>query len=245
MIHLYGLLIGLGVVLIFWLIDLMPLSSKLKEIYSRYYWFILALVLILARFYHLLSNWSFYLNHPGQAIMLWQGGLSIIGGLMGLFLALFYIGRREKISFMALIEPIFLFLPLAQALGRLANFFNQEIVGQPTNLPWGIFLPVKYRPMGYKKYAYFQPVAFYELILDLFLFLFLLAIWPRRRKGQITANYVIFYSLIRILTEKFRLDKDSFYWQGLDINLIFFLVLFGVGLTLLWLASKSAFKKRN
>ncbi len=99
-------------------------------------------------------------------------------------------------------------MPLGQAIGRWGNYFNQELYGRPTNLPWGIPISPAYRVAGYEQFKYFHPTFLYESLLNLSLFLILLTLQRTRRSalGTTSALYLIGYALIRIAMEQFRID---------------------------------------
>jgi phosphatidylglycerol:prolipoprotein diacylglycerol transferase len=128
-------------------------------------------------------------------------------------------------------------LALAQAIGRVGNYFNQELYGLPTNLPWKIFIQPAYRLMGFEKVETYHPLFAYEVILNLVNLIFLL--WLARRfagmlrAGDLFLAYLGIYSFIRFLLEFLRLDAALVY--GININQVFFAVVFvcaGVGLFL-------------
>ncbi|NOY14616.1 MAG: prolipoprotein diacylglyceryl transferase [bacterium] len=231
--NIYGFIIGLLAVLgIRLLVYLSP--AKLRPLWPRYYLFLLALALIGARLYHVVDKSAYYSKNPFQIIAVWQGGLSIWGALLAFLLGLFYISRRQKIPFLTLSDRLFIVLPLLQAIGRLGNYFNREIIGLPTNLPWAVYLSPQNRPPAYQAFAYFHPVFLYELILDLILFIFL---YKLRRQlttqpGLITALYLIFYGLIRLSLEPLRLPADSFYLGSINVNLILALISVSIGIVL-------------
>ncbi len=238
MFHLYGFIISLGVVAFYWLIDSSFFTSH-RQIYRRYFWLLIILVFLFSRLYHILSSWSFYSFHKAFIITPWKGGMSIIGGLIGLLLGLEFISWREKISFVSLADPIFLFLPLFQAIGRVANLLNHEFLDKPTSLPWGIYLPPDQRPKEFVNFNYFHPLPAYEMILDLILFFFLLHLARRKvhsSAGQVTAFYFIFYGLIRLLCQPFRAHTNNFFLGGFNLNILFFLLFITFGLKLLYSA---------
>jgi len=111
-------------------------------------------------------------------------------------------------------------LLVAQAIGRIGNYFNQELFGGPTSLPWGLQISLAHRPPGYLQYSTFQPMFLYELIFNLLLAAFL--IWLGRRHivhaPGLFALYVAGYSGFRIWEETLRIDPSK-YLFGLRLNL--------------------------
>jgi len=101
-------------------------------------------------------------------------------------------------------------VPLAQAVGRIGNWFNQELVGGPTDLPWGLFVDPAYRPLGYEATERFHPAFLYEGVLDVAIFLALGLLWgpllSRFRPGCIVGAYLILYGLVRVLVEGLRVE---------------------------------------
>lgn len=132
--------------------------------------------LIGARLYHVLTEWAYYQNHFDQIIAFWQGGLGLIGAIVGGVFGLYLLTRHYKISFLTAASSIALILPLSQAIGRVANVFNYEIYGKPADLPWSLFVPVQFRVAGYQAIQYYQPLFWYEAFADLLLFWILFAI---------------------------------------------------------------------
>jgi prolipoprotein diacylglyceryl transferase len=163
----------------------------------------------------------------------WTGGLGIWGGV---FLAtLVGVWRLKRLGITAgpfanAIAPALL---VAQGIGRIGNYFNKELFGKPTTLPWGLEIPFNYRPSGYGQFATFQPSFLYELIWDIAFAVFL--IWLGRRftikPWALFALYVAGYSGYRIFEESIRIDSSA-YFLGLRLN--FFVALVGTVAGLIW-----------
>jgi prolipoprotein diacylglyceryl transferase len=119
--------------------------------------------------------------------------------------------------FMDAVAPALL---VAQGIGRIGNYFNKELFGAPTSLPWGLEIPLAYRPPGYTAYATFQPTFLYELIWDIALAGAL--VWLGRHRGirapGLFALYVAGYSAFRIFEELLRVDSSE-HFLGLRLNL--------------------------
>ena len=230
----YGLILGLA-----WVIGTLLVkhfsSSPFKTVWDRYYWWLLITSLTGARLYHIIDKIAYYQNQPFKIFFIWQGGLSIWGLFLGLILGLGFISWREKINLFILTDPLALILPLLQSLGRIGNGFNLEIIGPPTHLPWGVYLPPNKRPINYLQANFFHPTFAYEAILNLILF-FLLFVFYKTQKlktGFITGLYLIGYGFIRLILEPLRLSPDSFYFNSVNINLVFSVVFILTGFTLL------------
>jgi len=231
MIRYYGVILGLVVGAGSWLIR-RGLAESLRPIWDKYYPLLLILALIGARAYHVVDQWSYYRGRPQEVVFVWQGGLSYWGALVGLGLGLMLIKNIHRLDWWRLTDPVFTYLPLMQAFGRLANWVNSEIVGWPTS-GWGGYLPPSVRPPGMSRFDYYQPVFWYEAGLNLALFGL---IWLIRRvkpvRGYVTAVYLAGYGLIRVGLEFVRLPVNSFVVAGVNINLILaiWMTLAGVGL---------------
>jgi len=180
---------------------------------------------------------QYYLSHPVDALALWIGGFGLPGAMIGGVLALLFFARKNDLSFWRLADVLAPGIALAQTIGRLGNYFNQELYGLPTNLPWKIFIEPAYRLVGYETMENYHPLFAYEAILNFVNFIFLL--WIARRftdrlkAGDLFLIYLGGYSLIRFLLEFLRLDIAVV--NGININQAFFAVTFvcaGIGLYL-------------
>jgi phosphatidylglycerol:prolipoprotein diacylglycerol transferase len=144
-------------------------------------------------------------------ISIWRGGLGIPGAIIGGGLALYVFCRRKKMSFPLWADIAAPGLALAQAIGRWGNYFNQELYGKPTNLPWAI--KIDYPVAGYTQYSTFHPLFLYESIWNLMNMGFLL--WFERRfanklkDGDIFLTYLVGYSIGRFFLEFLRLDAPQ------------------------------------
>lgn len=174
------------------------------------------------RLYHVITSPDAYFGtggHPVHALYIWQGGLGIWGAItLGGVGAL--IGcRRRGIPLPAFADALAPGIVLAQAVGRLGNYFNQELFGRPTDLPWALAIDVAHRPQGYADQATFHPTFLYELIWDVGVAL--LVIWADRRfrlgHGRAFALYVAAYTVGRAWIEAMRIDP-AHHFLGLRLN---------------------------
>lgn len=179
----------------------------------------------------------YYLSHPLDALAFWVGGFGIPGAIVGGSLALSVFARRQGLLFGDLADPLAPGLALAQAIGRLGNYFNQELYGLPSRLPWAIFIQPANRLIGYESTEFYHPLFAYEMILNLANMVLLL--WLARkfagrlRPGDLFLAYLAVYSVVRISLEFLRLDTALV--SGININQLFFaflLVCAGIGLYL-------------
>ncbi len=121
--------------------------------------------------------------------------------------------RRRHLDVAGLLDAVAPALPVAQAIGRFGNYFNQELFGRPTTLPWGLHIDVANRPAGYVQYATFHPTFLYEAVWDLGLAAVLVwvvpRIAPRLRPGNLFVLYIAGYTLGRVWIEMLRIDHAN------------------------------------
>jgi prolipoprotein diacylglyceryltransferase len=160
----------------------------------------------------------------------WKGGLGIWGGVAAGTLAGVWVLRRRRADIPAFMDAAAPALLVAQAIGRLGNYFNQELFGAPTRLPWGLEVSAAHRPPGYGAYATFQPTFLYELIWNLALAGLLVWLGRRRsvRAPGLFALYVAGYSLARMGEELLRVDSAHHIF-GLRLNFYVATLLFLAG----------------
>jgi prolipoprotein diacylglyceryl transferase len=160
------------------------------------------------RLYHDITSWNEVPHNWYGWLAVWQGGLGIWGGIAGGFLGGVIPLRRARVSVTRFMDAAAPGILAAQAIGRVGNYFNQELFGGPTSLPWGLQISAAHRPVGYLAYSTFQPTFLYELIWDLALAGALVWIIRRRsiRAPGIFALYVTGYSAFRIFEETLRVD---------------------------------------
>jgi len=176
--------------------------------------------LIGARLYHVISSpsgllrgFDYYLQHPVEIVMIWQGGLGIFGAVAGGVLAVFVYARWQKLDFLTWVDIAAPALSLGQAIGRWGNFFNQELYGYPTTVPWGIPIDRAYRlPMfaNLPDSTRFHPTFLYESIWNFLAFLTLMYVarrfQARLRNGDVFLLWCILYPMGRFLVEFQRPD---------------------------------------
>jgi len=169
------------------------------------------------------------------AFAVWSGGLGIWGGIALAAVVGAWRVRRAGASVSLFMDAVAPALLVAQAIGRVGNYFNKELFGKPTGLPWGLEIPLAYRPPGYTAYRYFQPSFLYELIFDLLLAAALVWLGHHRniKPPGLFALYVAGYSAYRIFEETIRIDSSA-HFLGLRLNMYIAIVLTVVGLV--WFA---------
>jgi len=176
--------------------------------------------LIGARLYHVISSpqglvrgFDYYLQHPVEIFMIRQGGLGIFGAVAGGLLAVFVYARWQKLDFLTWIDIAAPSLVLGQAIGRWGNFFNQELYGYPTTVPWGIPIDLQHRLPQFAdlpETTRFHPTFFYESVWNFLAFLILFyaarRYGDRLMKGDVFLLWCILYPFGRILVEIQRPD---------------------------------------
>ncbi len=164
-----------------------------------------------ARIYHVITDYELYFGpgrNPVDALKIWHGGLGIWGAVALGALGGWLVARRRRIRFPALLDAVAPGIVVAQAIGRLGNWFNQELFGRPTTLPWGLEIDPRFRPDGYAAYATFHPTFAYELVWDLGVAAVLVALDRRFRlgHGKVFTLYVLLYTAGRFWIEALRID---------------------------------------
>lgn len=167
-----------------------------------------------ARVYHVITDAQLYFGpgrNPVRALYIWEGGLGIYGAVAAGALGIWLVARRRGASFLAIADALAPGLVLAQAVGRLGNYFNQELFGRPTTVPWALQIDAAHRPEGYEQFATFHPTFLYELLWNVGVCLLLL--WAGRRfrlgRGKTFALYVVLYALGRFWIEALRIDPAN------------------------------------
>jgi prolipoprotein diacylglyceryl transferase len=177
------------------------------------------------RLYHVITSPNNYFGkngHPVDALKIWQGGLGIWGAIsLGTVAAYFAYKKIQKNkdlpSFGYFLDSLAPGILLAQAIGRFGNWFNGELFGRPTNLPWGLEIPVSLRPSSYKTFETFHPTFLYELIWCTIVAVILIMRGKKLLPGQVFTAYVGLYSAGRLLIETIRIDEANTI-AGLRVN---------------------------
>ena len=217
-IHIYALCIILGGVLAFWLGGKrwQARGGKPEQMYDVGLWAVV-FGIIGARLYHVITVPDVYFGpgYNGQGDLakifaIWEGGIAIWGAIGGGALGVWFACRRYKLRMTSMADAIAPGILLAQAVGRWGNYFNQELFGEPTTLPWGLEVdPNHYNfPSGLPTDTLFHPTFLYESLWNL-LGVVVLLLLDRRlklRNGMMLWSYIVWYTLGRIPIESIRLD---------------------------------------
>ncbi len=182
--------------------------------------------LVGARAYHLITDWPSYQGNWGESWQIWKGGLGIPGAIMAGAAAMWLVARRKQFPMSDVADSIAPALPLAQAIGRWGNWFNQELYGRPTDLPWGLEIDIENRRPQYRNDETFHPTFLYECVWNLALMGFLF--WVSKRfslkPGRLFGLYVLGYALGRLWIETIRVDFAS-QLGGVRVNIWLMLAL--------------------
>ena len=218
-IHFYALCIIAGIAIAVWLGDKRFRShgENLENVVADVAIWAVPFGIIGGRLYHVISSPGQYFGkngNPIDALKIWQGGLGIWGAIsVGAVAAYFAYKKQQKKkdlpAFGYLLDALAPGILLAQAVGRLGNWFNGELFGRPTDLPWALEIPVSKRPEGYASFATFHPTFLYELIWCTLIAAGLI-LWAKKlAPGQVFSAYVALYSAGRLLIEIIRIDEAN------------------------------------
>ena len=169
---------------------------------------IVPLGVIGARLYHVIDRWDYFIQHPGEIVG--GQGLGIFGAVIGGALGIIIYTQWKKLSTLRWLDIVAPGVLLAQAIGRWGNYFNQELYGHPTDLPWAIYIDPVNRMPGYESYSHFHPLFFYEFLWNLIGFGVLMVLGrklkSRLKDGDILLGYVIIYGIGRFYLEGLKMD---------------------------------------
>ena len=180
------------------------------------------------RIYHVITSPAQYFGsngNPIDALRIWEGGLGIWGaislGAVGAYL--YFRTHKTSLNFRQLLDSLAPGVVLAQAIGRIGNYFNQEVFGKPTELPWGLEIDPVNRPDGFESYATFHPTFLYELLWCLVVAVLLIKLPGFLKKitsnqGDVFTLYILGYTLGRVWIEGLRIDEANLI-LGLRLNI--------------------------
>ena len=218
----YGLCIAIGVIVAVWIARRRwsARGGDPDDISRLAVWSVLA-GLVGARLYHVITDYQRFEGRWLHVFAVWEGGLGIPGGLIAGVVTGAVIAHRRGLPVAQLLDVVAPAIPVAQAIGRLGNWFNQELYGRPTHLPWAVRISPDHRLPGYQHIATYHPTFLYEALWNLAL-AGLLILYERRRPGArpgtLFALYVAGYALGRLWVEALRIDPAS-HIAGLRVNI--------------------------
>lgn len=195
-----------------------------------------------ARLYHVITSPHQYFGPNGQWLeifRIWEGGIAIMGGVLGgtlgVWIALHRVGQRLG-PFADSVAPTLL---IAQAIGRFGNWFNQELFGKPTTLPWGLRIDDAHLPAGYAPGTLFHPTFLYEALWNVTMAVIIIVLDRKHRfsGGQVMFLYIALYATGRFWIENLRIDPANVI-LGLRLNAWSAIALIIVGVVGFFLAGK-------
>ena len=219
----YGIIIAVGMVIGVWWTArrYVARGGNADTIYDVALWAI-PFGVVGARLYHVVTSPEAYFGPGGDpvlALQIWRGGLGIWGGVAFGALGAFIAVRRARVAFGPIADSLAPALLVAQAIGRWGNWFNQELFGGPTTVPWGLQIDAAHMPIGYAAGTLFHPTFLYESLWNLAGAA--LIVWLERRRrfaaGQLFGMYLMIYTAGRSWIEMMRIDGSAFervYFSG-------------------------------
>ncbi len=213
-IHYYGVIIGIGVVL-----AVMVMTRRYeryggdKDLAERVLMWAIGLGFLGARLAYVLPRFA-TVTADGlwHVFAIWEGGLALYGGLTTGFLVAVLMFRHYEGDTPAILDAAAIGIPLAQGIGRWGNYFNQELFGTPSDLPWAVEIAERFRPSEYADSATFHPAFLYESLWNLAVVI-PIVLWIERRfdlrKGNLFWIYVMLYGFARFMLEFIRTDRAT------------------------------------
>ena len=219
----YGLMIAIGVLVASWLFGrrLTAIGAGGPEDASAILLWAVPAGVLGARLYHVATEWERFSDSPGDILKVWKGGLGIPGGiLLGIVVAI-VLARRRGLAVQPFMWAAAPAIPLAQAIGRWGNWWNQELFGRPTDLPWALEIDAdKAMAAGFDPGTTFHPTFLYESLWNLALTVVLIVVGRRvmsSRPIRLLAMYTIGYGIGRFWIESLRIDPAK-QGGGLRLN---------------------------
>ena len=166
--------------------------------------------------YVLFYNLKYYLENPLEILMVWNGGMSFHGGLIGVIIATQLFSNKYKVNQFVFLDLVSLSAPIGIFFGRIANFINSELIGRATDLPWSVqFVLID----NIKRHPSQLYEAFFEGIILFFLLRYFFKKNYLQNPGKISALFLIFYSLFRFFVEFFRTPDPQIGYLVLNLTL--------------------------
>jgi phosphatidylglycerol:prolipoprotein diacylglycerol transferase len=225
-IHSYGLLIAGGVFLSIFLMtrDAQKYGFPPPEKIFDLVFVVVFAGFVGARLFYVIQEWPWYRQHPAEVLQIWKGGLVYYGGMITSFAAFFLYLGWSRLPLLATSDFVISYIPLAHAFGRIGCFLNGCCYGRPTSLPWGVQFPFLAGPV--------HPTQLYETLFNLGLFGFLVRFYPKRRfAGEVTALYLVTYSIGRFVLELYRGDQPLLFF-GFTLHQLLSVIFIWVGMIL-------------
>ncbi len=226
--HAYGLLLAIGVIV----------AARVAEGRAQRRGFAEGLVselatkliiggVVGARVYHLFTGYDWDTKGIAGTVKIWEGGLSIWGAVAGGAVALVWSARKRNLDTILLCDALGPAVIIGQGIGRWGNYFNQELFGRPTTLPWGLEILPQHRPTGYSKFETFHPTFLYESLwcFAAFSIIVVLERSGKLKRGQSFTLYIALYTFERFFMELLRVD-DATKLLGMRFNALLSALMF-------------------
>lgn len=219
-IHVYGILMGVAVATAYLVtVSRYDRFGGVRDLAERAAFWAIVIGFVGARLAYVSTHLDRFEGDWLGVFRLWEGGIALFGGLTFGTIAAIYVLRRDGGNVPLFADAISVGLPAAQAIGRWGNYFNQELFGTPTDLPWGLEIEAARRPVRYVDAETFHPTFLYESLWNVGIIVFLLILERRvhLKRGTLFLLYAMLYGVIRFLTELIRTDT-TFRFAGLSRN---------------------------
>ena len=213
-IHLYGLVIAVGLMLavLYCCRRCKEFGLKEDDILDGVLW-ITPFAIVCARIYYVVFSWQDYAANPISVLYIWEGGIAIYGGVLGAVLGIAVFCRIKKLKMATVLDLVLLGFLIGQSIGRWGNFFNREAFGAPTET----FFRMGLMNSVTGQWEYYHPTFLYESVWNL-VGLVLLHVLSKKRRydGQVALGYAAWYGLGRTFIEGLRMD--SLYWGSFRVS---------------------------
>jgi len=241
-VHMYGLTLLVAIAVCVWITGhrFVNRGGDWDLIFRLAIWGVAAGI-VGARLYHLATSWNEVPDEWWGVFAIWKGGLGVWGGIALGCVVGAIIAKRAGANVWLLADCLAPGLLVAQAIGRLGNWWNQELFGKPTDLPWGLEIDAVNRPLAHLDQATFHPAFLYELLWNLLVAALLVFVIERRlrpRPPGLFALYIALYCFGRLWIELIRIDPAN-HVLGLRVNVWVSGIGLAAGLVWFWLSQRS------
>lgn len=206
----YGLLIGIALAFGFYLTGKRITNKFNEDLFEITAWWSVICGIICARLFYVAQNFNFYKTFPDDIFRVTEGGLSIHGAIFGGLVGTYFACNKDIKKILLFTDATVPALLIGMIIGRFGNFFNYEIFGYPTDLPWKMFVPELFRPGLFAHNSFFHPTFLYDAILNSILLIILLAKEKQFKLGELTLKFFIGISITRFIVELFRIGDKLF-----------------------------------
>ena len=192
-------------------------DQGILDIFDDYITYLIIGIILGGRIgYALFYNLKYYLDNPIEILMVWNGGMSFHGGLIGVIIASKLFSKKYKKNQFVFLDLVALSAPIGILFGRIANFINSELYGRATDVPWSVqFVLID----NIKRHPSQLYEAFFEGIILFFILVYFFKKNYLKKPGQISALFLVFYSLFRFFTEFFRSPDPHIGYLILNLTL--------------------------